>query len=487
MDSPQPEKYDLVIIGSGITGLNALWVAKEYLPKGAKVLILDQKPTPGGMWNIVYDFVKLHQPYQFFTVGDLKWQGSQPRQHLADSEEIRNHLTMAFQHLSRSVNLEARFGHTVVCCDEVEGTTGHVARIKFHPNDTPEQVETVEADRAIQAFGLNYHKAKPLALSSDAVKSTIPEDLPKVLGEYPGAPVYVVGGGKTGMDVIIEILKKSPGRKIALINGVGTNFFNRTKYMPTGLKRWTSGKLLSEIYRDIALNFNGDNEAHTIAHMRRHYATDPYTPNGSFKFGFLSEEELAQVREGLSHTYSDYLAGVIDSPEGPKLTLRGGGAVSVERGSVFVNCTGSCLPEPETVSQSPCLSPHNAVLSIHPGEGFVFVPYMAAFLLTHLLYRGTLRGNGYYTLDQYALMRQSRAAWFAAVATLTYMNAALASQSPIFFNYYRSGLNLDHWYPLHRQLVGLLRMAITLKADIAHCRSALDRVAQRFGIHCAPL
>ena len=36
------DHYDLGVIGAGGAGLNALSAATEYLPKGAKVLLLDQ-------------------------------------------------------------------------------------------------------------------------------------------------------------------------------------------------------------------------------------------------------------------------------------------------------------------------------------------------------------------------------------------------------------------------------------------------------------
>ena len=65
--------FDLVVIGAGISGLNALYAAADYLPKDASVLLLAQKAAPGGMWNTAYDYVRLHQPHPMFTVGDLKW------------------------------------------------------------------------------------------------------------------------------------------------------------------------------------------------------------------------------------------------------------------------------------------------------------------------------------------------------------------------------------------------------------------------------
>ena len=56
---PVTAVYDLVVVGAGIGGLNALYAATQYLPKGARVLLIDQKQTAGGMWNLAYDYVRL--------------------------------------------------------------------------------------------------------------------------------------------------------------------------------------------------------------------------------------------------------------------------------------------------------------------------------------------------------------------------------------------------------------------------------------------
>ncbi|MEM9269646.1 MAG: NAD(P)-binding protein, partial [Pseudomonadota bacterium] len=75
--------YELCVIGAGIAGLNALFVAQSYLPKGARVALVDRKSAPGGMWTETYDFVRLHKPHPMFTAGNIAWEGSRPRDHLA--------------------------------------------------------------------------------------------------------------------------------------------------------------------------------------------------------------------------------------------------------------------------------------------------------------------------------------------------------------------------------------------------------------------
>ena len=37
------QHYELVVVGAGIAGLNALYAAVQYLPPEARVLLVDQK------------------------------------------------------------------------------------------------------------------------------------------------------------------------------------------------------------------------------------------------------------------------------------------------------------------------------------------------------------------------------------------------------------------------------------------------------------
>ena len=479
--------FELVVVGAGVAGLNALYAATEYLPRGAKVLLIDQKQSAGGMWNTAYDYVRLHQPHPMFTVGDMKWNWKKPRDYLAKRDEVKGHLSGAIAAVAQTVDLETGFGQTVIACEEVKTDRGYRARITYHPNENPDQTRTVEATRAIYAPGLNYREAEPLALSSKSAISVIPQDLRKSLAENPGVPVCVVGGGKTGMDTVLETLADDPSRKVSLISGRGTNFLNRTKYIPTGLKRWTSGDLVSRLFRDMALNFDGDNEDHTISHFRRHYATDSDSRNGVFLYGLLSEEEFARISAGLSRTHAGYLADVTETTDGSVMEFRDGTTEAVEKGGIFVNCTGSFFRADDMAEEQPCVSPHSTVIRINARDGFHFLTSVAGFFLTHLVYRDALKGRGFYSLDLEALFRQNRNAWVGASAAQAYMNQVIAVQTLPMTLLDRCGLDLDRWYPLPRRLAGLIRMKVTARQDIAHCRAALDRVAERCCIRCSEL
>jgi len=479
--------YDLVVVGAGVAGLNALYAAVQYLPATARVLLIDQKDVAGGMWNTAYDYVRLHQPHPMFTVGDLTWAWNKPRDYLAKRDEVRDHLASSIDAVEKVVNLTTQFGHTVASCDEVEADHGFRARLTVHPNGDPGQVSAIEADRTIYASGLNYRPAEPLALSSDSVISIIPQDMLATLAAHPEAPVCVVGGGKTGMDTVLAALGTGPEREVSLIKGRGTNFLNRTRYVPTGIKRWTSGALISRLFRDVALNFDGDNEDHTIRHFRTQHSTAPDCANEVFAYGMQSEEEHSRVVQGLAKTHSDYLVDVTDQTSGPTITFRSGASEPVTDGTIFVNCTGSFFRADDLHERQACLSPNGTVLCIAPRDSIHFLSSVAGFFATHLVYRDTFRGKGFYTLDHEDLFRKNRNAWIGASATQAYMNQVIAVQTLPTMLLDRCGLDLDRWYPLPRRVIGLMQMKSSAMRDIAHCRKALDRVAERFDLHCGPL
>ncbi|WP_424973000.1 FAD-dependent oxidoreductase [Dinoroseobacter sp. S76] len=481
------ERYALVVIGAGIAGLNALAAATEYLPKGARVLLVDEKPEPGGMWNTAYDYVRLHQPHPMFTVGNMRWDWRKPPSYLAKRDEVQHHLGRALGPVSARVTLETAFGSRASRCAEVETDQGPRAQVTYHPIDAPERETTVQADHAIHAAGLNYALAAPLPLSSDQVLSIIPQELRATLTAHPEAPVYVFGGGKTGMDTVLATLAADPARQVTLIKGRGTTFLNRTKYLPSGIKRWTSGELVSRLFHDVAMRYDGEDDAALLDHIRRTHSTDPEGPTGRFLYGLQSEEEFAQVEAGLSASLAEYLEDVCDGDAGPEIRLRSGASHPVAPGSIFVNCGGSFFRDAEMSPPMPVLSPQGRVLSINPRRAFHFLTSVAGFFGAHLLYRDQLRGQGFYALDLEALFRTDRDAWVGASAAQAYLNQVTAVQTLPMLLLDRCGLDMDRWYPLPRRMAALLRMKATAKEDCAHCRDVLHRVAERFGIEAAPI
>ena len=479
--------FDLVVIGAGIAGLNALYAASQYLPTGAKALLLDQKPAAGGMWTEVYDYVRLHQPHPMFTVGDMKWNWRKPKDYLASRDEVQSHLQECLKQTAQKLRLTEGFGQTVADFKEIDTPTGHKAQVTFHGNGMANQTGTITTEQLIHATGFNYQTPVPLALSSEAVRSIVPGDLRASLAEIPDTQVFIAGGGKTGMDTVLEILRQSVNRNVTLLAGMGTDFFNRSEYVPTGLGRWTKGQVLSRTFHTLAMRFDGDNEADISSFFKSTYATHLGSSNQQFLYGLMSEDEEARVQSGLQDYVYDYLEDVNDGPNGPVMHLRSGQTRPVPEGSLFVNCTGSVLRGETPDADHPCLSEHGRILSINVCDSMHFLTSVAGFFLPHMHYRGLLRGSGFYMIDQEKLFKENRTAWIGATSTQAYLNQTLAVQSLPLTLLDRCRLDFDRWYPLPRRMAALIKMKAGAKRDLPHCRRALDRVAKRFGVHCAPI
>jgi len=478
----QDSKYDLVVVGAGIAGLNALHAAALYLPRTARVLLVDAKDRSGGMWTIAYDYVRLHQPHPLFTVGAEQWTWRKPPNYLATRDEVQAHLASCLATLRGKLDLEERFGHSVSDVREVPVSGHWGAEVDFHKVGDPTETTTVNADRVIYAAGFDYAAPTAVELTSKAVLSVTPADLSATLTDHPNAPVYIVGGGKTGMDTILAVLKADPTRAVSLINGDGTYFWNRTRYFPTGLRRWVGGILAAGIIRDCAMRFDGTNEDDMRAHFIANYAANPDPRNKNFIYGILSEDEDKQIETGLKDKLWDYLEDVVDGETGPILRMRSGAQMPVPEGSLFVTCTGSIFRRQSASKRMPCLSPNDVILSINTNEAMHVLTTYASFILSHLFLTGKLRDAGLYFLDLEALIQQDKQAFSAASMVQAYHNLLMGLKSLPPSSRKHFGMDFNLWYPLPRRLMALYRISKTAREDIRHCRKSLDAVVDRFGI-----
>ena len=474
--------YDLVVVGAGIAGLNALHAASLYLFPTARILLVDAKDRPGGMWTTAYEYVRLHQPHPLFTVGGTQWKWQKPPHYLAARNEVQQHLAACLGALRDQFDVEERFNHFVSGVREVHRSGVWGAEVDFHKVDEPHKIITVRADRVIHASGFDYTAPDPVAFSAKSVLSISPADMPATLAAQQNAPVFIVGGGKTGMDTILAVLKADPTRAVTLINGDGTYYLNRTKYFPTGLRRWTSGALAAGIFRDCAMRFDGHNEEDMRAHFIATYAVNSDPRSKNYIYGLLSEDESRQIETGLNDKLWDYLDDVVDGENGPVMRMRSGAEIPAPEGSIFVTCTGSLFRSQQVENRMPCLSPHDVILSINTHESMHILTTYASFILAHLFFTGKLREAGLFFLDLEALLQKDKQAFTAASMAQSYHNLLMGLKNLPPSARKHFGMDFNLWYPLPRRLWALYRIRKTAREDIKHCRISLNAVVERFDI-----
>lgn len=471
------EDCDLIIVGGGIAGLNALAVASGYLSLDSRVVLIDRRSQAGGMWLDTYDFVRLHQPYAIFTAGNTPWQHALPAGHLAARDEVVDHLEHCVDVARAKVDLDERYGWLYLSHEEAGGVVSVTVR---GPSG---RREVLTAKRLIKAFGNDVVPSSPLAISSAAALSTTPEALSGAIASRRGdtAPVWIVGSGKTAMDVVLMLGRECPGREVNMLTGSGTFFSRRETFFPSGPRRWFGGTRINSMLRDVSLRFDGTNESEVAAWFAATYGISPSPDATHFFTAYLSQEECASIGTTLRRTESGHLEDVVDTSDGPALVLRDGRSVAIQQGTWIVNCTGYLVRGRHTDERF--ASDTGNVVSIQLRSSMMgpFTPF-AGYYLTHLMFRGKLHDARLYELDVEALAEQSRSVviW-ASIVLAVYNLGRIARTLPpgVMMN---CGLDFDRWYPMPRRLAGAAAFLASQPHDAKQLRRTLESVGERFSV-----
>ncbi|MCE5290555.1 MAG: FAD-dependent oxidoreductase [Nocardiaceae bacterium] len=472
---------DVCIVGAGIAGLNAAFVASKYLGKSGKIILVDRRERSGGMWVDTYDYVRLHQPHPMFTAGNIKWTLGKERSYLATKPEVLDHFQHCLDVIGQRTQLEQMFGWEYRSHQAANGTV----RVSF--TSPAGETEVIEAKRLIKTFGFSVPQIDPLAVSSTRVRSVSPNFCDVREGEIASSrePVWIVGSGKTAMDTAHTLITQNPAREVNLVSGSGTYFMNRELTAPTGAKRWFGGAPAKKLFRQLSLRFDGTNEHEVTAWYRGKYANVPTSVADHFMYGVLSEAENQAIKTGLSEVLVDHFVDAVDRNGGVDLILRSGASKSIPSGSWIVNCTGYVVRG--DVKYEPYSSADGKVLSVQIRSGTVAFTSFSSYFLTHLMFLGKLATVPLYELDFVELHRRSQDAMPWVMASHLQYNLGLIADAVPPKVFMDCGLDFDTWYPLPRQLIGAARFMLTYKRDRPHNKKTLDTVHERLGIRCGPL
>ncbi len=475
---------DLCVVGAGIAGINALFVASQYLPKNARVVLVDQKPGPAGMWRDSYEYVRLHQPHRLFTAGNMKWQWDKPAGYLAARNEVVDHLSYCVRQLARHFNLTEIYQTQYQSHQE---TSDGQVEIELQRQQSDQQTLTIRAHKLIKATGFNIQVSKALTFSSKHIHSLAPEDKTMFGKEMSDshAPIYIVGGGKTAMDTAYQAVTRYPGREVFVIAGKGTMFLSRDKFFPEGPVRYYGGITVLEILRDLSNMFDGKNQVDLMKFLLKNHGLALFPEAKQFLFGLLSNHEQETISQGCKAVYTDYLKDVVDDGGQTRMVFEKTPALTVPRNSWFINCTGFIMREEKPYE--PFVSPTGRVISVQQTSGIKVFTTFGSYFLTHLSFLGLLDKLPIYELNHEAMMKKDKVAYpFVASMQLMY-NILLILQNAPLKVLLQCDLNFDNWYPLIRQAPVIFDLKMHSKIYLEHYRKTLDFVAQHYGVRCGPV
>lgn len=475
-------RCDVCIVGAGIAGLNALFVASRYLSRDQKVVLVDRRPRVGGMWVDTYPYVRLHQPHPMFTAGDIEWTLGRHRAYLATKDEVLDHFTHCLAVVKEQVRVDEYFGATMESAEEIDG----VVRVTCRVADST--TEVIEAKRLIKAYGVGVTPNEPLKVSSGRVTSVSPDYCDVRSGDIRDSrtPVWIVGGGKSGMDTAHALITNCPGREVNLVAGRGTFFTNRDQMFPAGATRWWSGTQFATVAAEVSRRYDGTNEAEIHEWFRSSYSTQPTSEAENYFAGLMSESETKAIAEGIHDVVMDYFVDAVDRDGTTELVFRSGSTRPVEPGSWIVNCTGYLGGE-AAPPYEPYVSASGTVVSIHPRSWVLHLPAFHGYYLTHLLFLDKLRELPLYEVDMLDLRRKSPTAHPWALFALVQHNLSLIYDNVPRHVLRDNRIDFDGWYPLPRRLPALVRFMVNHRRDRERARRVLDTVRERFDIRCGPL
>ncbi len=475
------ESCDVCIVGAGVAGLNALFVASEYLSRDQKVILVDRRERVGGMWVDTYPYVRLHQPHQFFTAGNIKWTLGRDRSYLATKDEVLDHFAHCLNTIKHRVWVDEYFGWEVESHDEAAG----VVRVTCSAADGRRLV--IETKRLIKASGFEVKPNRPLEMSSGRVQSVSPNfcDMRDGdIGASDGA-VWVIGGGKTAMDTAHALITAYPGREVNLVAGSGTYFLSRDRLLPNGLGRYWRGTPFNDLALEVSDRFDGTNEAAVNEWFRDTYGNHLTPQTGNFLLGLLSDSENETIASGLTEVVMDHLVDVVDRDGQTELVFRSGSTKAIRPGGWIVNCTGYFNHDGRPYE--PYLSPSGAVLSVNPRSLTLQLTSFMGYFMTHLMMLDKISDIPLYELDGMDLRAKSSPTFPLAVFALALHNMGLVADCVPAKVFSQCGVDFNRWYPLPRRTLSTARFMLSHRRDSDHHRRTLDTVRERFDVRCGPL
>ncbi|OAN34168.1 NAD(P)-binding protein [Mycolicibacterium iranicum] len=331
---------DYLVVGAGAMGM--AFVDTLLAESDATIVLVDENHQPGGHWNSVYPFVRLHQPSAYYGVNSCA---------LGNEDAIdRSGFNEGF--------FELATGHEV-CAYYDQVMRNHMlptGRLTYFPMtrylgdnrirtlDGEEHTVTVRR-RTVDATYLltvvQSMRSAPFSVA-DGITVIPPNDLPRRAAEHEH--FTIVGGGKTGMDCCLWLLRNGVAAdRLRWIKPRDSWLLNRANVQP-------GPEFAKTLRASIVARAQAISEATTPEDLFKRleaaevlFRLDPAVTPTMYHCAIVSRRELEHLR-----FIEDVVRlGHLEHVEHEQIRLTGGSVPATP--SLYVDSTTQGLPRPPSV------------------------------------------------------------------------------------------------------------------------------------------
>lgn len=213
--------FDIVIIGAGISGINAAYRIQTEGPAGTSYAILEGRESLGGTWDL-FRYPGIRSDSDIFTFG-FAWYPWKHNASLASADQIKNYVTQAAQ--SQGIDQHILYRHSVVSAEWISAEKNWELQVSVSGQEQP-----VIARSRFLLLGTGYYDyEKPLeavipGIENFAGRVIHPQFWPRDY-DYTGKDVVIIGSGATAVTVLpamaekakhVTMLQRSPGYVFSL-------------------------------------------------------------------------------------------------------------------------------------------------------------------------------------------------------------------------------------------------------------------------------
>ncbi|KAI0487504.1 FAD/NAD(P)-binding domain-containing protein [Xylaria cf. heliscus] len=226
---PASLDFDVVIVGAGISGINAAYRIQNQGPPGLRYVILEGRDSIGGTWDL-FRYPGIRSDSDIFTFG-FPWSPWDATDTMATGDAIKQYLIRSAQ--SNGIDQHIRYRHKVETADWHSTEQSWVFKVNVAGQEKPVIFRTRFA-----LLGTGYYDYEtPLQTAIPGIenfqgKVIHPQFWPEDY-DYTGKDVVVIGSGATAVTIIPSItdkakratmLQRSPGYIFSLPS---SNFLTR--------------------------------------------------------------------------------------------------------------------------------------------------------------------------------------------------------------------------------------------------------------------